>query len=93
MEIMVIGTGGVGLVAACCLVNSGHHVTGVKINEARLNFLGCGSNPVYEKVIELHKIKNSKVLQSHGEMLYGGKRLNDISSGAWSSIYCRDSEL
>ena len=53
MEIVVIGIGRVGLVGACCLASSGHRVTGVEMNQARLNLLSQGSNPIYEKDIQV----------------------------------------
>lgn len=52
MGVVVIGTGRVGLVAACRLANSGHRVTGVEINQAKLNFLSHTSSPIHEKGIQ-----------------------------------------
>jgi UDPglucose 6-dehydrogenase len=53
MEILVIGIGRIGLVAACCLANSGHSVTGVEINRARLDSLRQGNNPIYESGVDV----------------------------------------
>ena len=52
MEVIVIGIGRVGLVAACCLVKSGHQVTGVEADQAKLKFLNHGGKPIYEKGIQ-----------------------------------------
>lgn len=52
MEVVVIGIGRVGLVAACCLAKSGHRVTGVEADQAKLNFLNHGGKPVYEEGIQ-----------------------------------------
>jgi UDP-glucose 6-dehydrogenase len=52
MEIVVVGIGHVGLVAACCLANSGHQVTGVEIDKAKLELLSSGISPIYERGIE-----------------------------------------
>ncbi len=52
MEIVVVGAGHVGLVAACCLANSGHRVTGVEIDKAKLELLNSGISPFYERGIE-----------------------------------------
>ncbi len=56
MNIVVVGAGYVGLVAACCLANSGHRVTCVEANEAKLKLLNQGLSPIQEKGIDqLHK--------------------------------------
>ena len=52
MNITVIGAGYVGLVAACCLANSGHQVTCVEANEAKLRLLNHGTSPIEEKGID-----------------------------------------
>lgn len=52
MNITVIGVGYVGLVAACCLANSGHQVTCVECDEAKLKLLNQGISPIQEKGID-----------------------------------------
>ena len=52
MNILVIGAGYVGLVAASCLVNSGHQVTCVETDEAKLRLLNQGTSPIEEKGID-----------------------------------------
>ena len=48
MNVTVIGTGYVGLVAACCLANSGHQVIAAGKNEKIRNTLLGGNIPIYE---------------------------------------------
>ena len=52
MNLIVIGAGYVGLVAACCLANSGHQVTCVEKNPIKLNLLRKGISPILEKDME-----------------------------------------
>lgn len=51
MEIVITGIGRVGLVTACCLADAGHSVTGIEINENRLDQLNAGVNPFHEEGI------------------------------------------
>jgi len=53
MALVVIAAGYAGLVAACCLVNSGHEVTCVQVDEAKLKFLKQGSGAATEALPEL----------------------------------------
>jgi UDPglucose 6-dehydrogenase len=64
MNIAIIGTGYVGLVAACCLVHSGHQVIAVEKNSDKVNKLRSGVLPIYEKGLEelFHKAINSRRL-------------------------------
>ncbi len=52
MKITVIGAGYVGLVAACCLAGSGHQVTCVERDDAKLKLLKRGQSPILEKGID-----------------------------------------
>jgi UDPglucose 6-dehydrogenase len=52
LDVVVIGIGRVGLVAACCLAKSGHSVTAVENNGAKLELLQRGSSPLREHGIE-----------------------------------------
>lgn len=52
MRICVIGTGYVGLVAAACLAEIGHHVTGVDSDAAKVRRLRSGVCPIHEPGLE-----------------------------------------
>lgn len=52
MNIIVIGAGYVGLVAACCLSKSSHQVACVETNQAKLKLLNQGISPMQEKGID-----------------------------------------
>src|ERR1022692_3858838 len=49
VSICIIGSGYVGLVAAVCFAEMGHHVTCVENDEARIKTLQEGGVPIYEK--------------------------------------------
>lgn len=48
LDITVIGLGYVGLVTAACLADWGHNITGVEVDESRLNAVRAGHVPFYE---------------------------------------------
>ena len=52
MKITVIGLGYVGIVAASCLANLGHHVTGVDVDPERVMILQSGRLPIFEPGLE-----------------------------------------
>lgn len=52
MEVVVIGVGRVGLVAACCLADAGHIVTGIEINTSNLGLISSGVVPHHEPGLE-----------------------------------------
>ncbi|NPV91869.1 MAG: UDP-glucose/GDP-mannose dehydrogenase family protein [Firmicutes bacterium] len=52
MEITVVGTGYVGMVAACCLARSGHTVTAVDKDQEKLEQLRQNVLPIYEKDLD-----------------------------------------
>ncbi len=52
MEVVVIGIGRIGSVAACCLADAGHRVTGIEINANSLELMNSGVVPYYEPGLE-----------------------------------------
>lgn len=52
LRITVVGTGYVGLVTGVCLANSGHQVTCVDIDPAKIELLRGGRSPIFEPGIE-----------------------------------------
>lgn len=52
MEVVVIGIGRVGLVAACCLAHAGHRVTGIEINVNNLELINSAVAPYHEPELE-----------------------------------------
>jgi UDPglucose 6-dehydrogenase len=65
MRIAVVGTGYVGLVAGTCFAETGHSVTCVDVDEAKLAALRAGKTPIYEPGLEELLARNSK-----GERLF-----------------------
>ena len=80
MRIAVIGTGYVGLVAACCLAKSGHEVIAVEKDKSKLNMLQNGMLPIYEEGLSdifEHITKDKRIVFSHD--LKGALRHVDIA--------------
>jgi UDPglucose 6-dehydrogenase len=60
MRIAVVGTGYVGLVAGTCFAETGHSVTCVDVDEAKLAALRAGKTPIYEPGLEELLLRNTK---------------------------------
>jgi UDPglucose 6-dehydrogenase len=52
MEVVVIGIGRVGSVAACCLADAGHRVTGIEIDADKLELVNAEVVPYHEPELE-----------------------------------------
>ena len=48
MQVLVIGSGYVGLVAAACFAEVGHHILGVDVDAAKVASLSRGESPIFE---------------------------------------------
>jgi UDPglucose 6-dehydrogenase len=77
MRIAVVGTGYVGLVAGTCFAETGHSVTCVDVDEAKLAALRAGKTPIYEPGLEELLARNIK-----GERLFF---TNDLRSAVRSA--------
>ena len=57
-NIVVAGTGYVGLVTGVCLAEKGHNVTCVDVNQEKIDYMKKGKSPIYEDGLEELMIKN-----------------------------------
>lgn len=60
MNIVVVGTGYVGLVTAVCLAEKGHFVICVDNDEEKIKILQKGKIPIYEPMLESLMLKNKE---------------------------------
>lgn len=61
-NIVVAGTGYVGLVTGVCLAEKGHNVTCVDVNQEKIEYMKKGKSPIYEKDLEELMLKNKERL-------------------------------
>lgn len=77
MRIAVVGTGYVGLVAGTCFAETGHFVTCVDVDQAKIQALGKGETPIYEPGLEELLERNIKA-----ERLFFTTELSGAMQGA-----------
>jgi UDPglucose 6-dehydrogenase len=75
MKIAVVGTGYVGLVTGTCFAETGHRVTCVDVDEAKVAMMRRGEVPIYEPDLEVMFQRNieTKQLNFTGELAEGIK--------------------
>lgn len=61
-NIVVAGTGYVGLVTGVCLAEKGHKVTCVDVNQEKIDYMKKGKSPIYEQDLEELMVKNKERL-------------------------------
>jgi len=61
LNIVVVGTGYVGLVAGACFAEVGHNVTCVDIDKTKIDMIKSEKSPIYEQDLEELIIKNERM--------------------------------
>jgi len=77
MNIVVVGTGYVGLVTGTCLAETGNKVTCIDIDKSKINKLSGGAITIYEPGLEEIFLRNLKA----GRLVFS-TNLEDVISGA-----------
>ena len=58
MQVLVIGSGYVGLVAAACFAEAGHRILGVDVDAAKVATLSRGESPIFEPGLDELLVKH-----------------------------------
>ena len=81
MNIVVAGTGYVGLVTGVCLAEKGHKVTCVDVSQEKIDLMKSGKSPIYEKDLEELMNKNKERLNYTTDALTAYKNADVIFIG------------
>ena len=81
MNIVVAGTGYVGLVTGVCLAEKGHKVTCVDVDQEKINLMKKGKSPIYEKDLEKLMKKNNDRLDYTTDAVIAYKNADVIFIG------------
>ena len=80
MNVCVVGTGYVGLVAGTCFAECGNDVIGIDVDERKLGLLRQGKSPIYEPGLEELLRRNQK----EGRLSFS----NDLAAAVKKSFFC-----
>src|SRR6266542_2332989 len=80
MNVCVVGTGYVGLVAGTCFAECGNDVIGIDVDERKLGVLREGKSPIYEPGLEELLRRNQK----EGRLSFS----NDLAAAVKKSLFC-----
>ena len=80
-NIVVAGTGYVGLVTGVCLAEKGHNVTCVDVNQEKIDLMRSGKSPIYEQDLEDLMAKNKERLNYTTSSLNAYKNADVIFIG------------
>ena len=80
-NIVVAGTGYVGLVTGVCLAEKGHNVTCVDVNQEKIDYMKKGKSPIYEKDLEELMVKNKERLNYTADAAVAYKNADVIFIG------------
>ena len=81
MNIVVAGTGYVGLVTGVCLAEKGHSVTCVDVDQEKIDLMKRCKSPIYEKDLEELMVKNKERLNYTTDVAVAYKNADVIFIG------------
>lgn len=88
MKVSVFGLGYIGTVTAAAIARAGHEVTGVDINETKIEMINSGKSPIYEAGIDLlveEAVSDKKLkatFDARGALLESGSSIITVGTPA-----------